>query len=69
ASSANGTVQGTYLHGVFAADGFRHAWLQGMAVAAHSRIEYDAQVDLALDALADGVSAALDMDRLFALAR
>ncbi|MEM1147873.1 MAG: cobyric acid synthase [Pseudomonadota bacterium] len=69
ASSANGTVQGTYLHGVFAADGFRHAWLQGMAVAAQSRIEYDAQVDLALDALADGVSAALDMDRLFALAR
>ncbi|MEM1147410.1 MAG: cobyric acid synthase CobQ, partial [Pseudomonadota bacterium] len=69
AGSANGTVQGTYLHGVFAADGFRHAWLQEMAVAAHSRIDYGAQVDLALDALADGVSAAVDIDRLFALAR
>ena len=68
ARSANGSVQGTYLHGAFASDAFRQAWLKQMGATATSELNYESSIDQALDELADGVEAALDIEQLFALA-
>jgi adenosylcobyric acid synthase len=69
ASSADGRVQGTYLHGAFSSDGFRRAWLARMGVCGDAGLNYIGEVDRALDCLADGVEAAVDIDRLLALAQ
>lgn len=69
ARSANNNVQGTYLHGAFASDPFRRAWLDRLGAAASATLNYDASVDAALDELANAVAAVLDIDALFALAR
>ncbi|MEO1552690.1 MAG: cobyric acid synthase [Pseudomonadota bacterium] len=69
ARSANGKIQGTYLHGAFSSDTFRRAWLKSLGAEADGALDYESAVDHALEALADGVEAAVDLDRLFALAR
>ncbi len=68
AVSADGRVMGTYLHGVFAADGFRAAFLRGLG-AATSDTAYAAGVEATLDALADHVETHLDCDGLLETAR
>lgn len=68
ACSANGRVHGTYLHGAFADDAFRQSWLSRLSSNIVSNLSYEAAVETALDELADGVEAALDIDALFALA-
>lgn len=68
AISADGRVSGSYLHGLFAADDFRAAFLGGLGIAASGR-GYEAGVEAALEALADHVEAHLDVGGLFALAR
>ncbi len=67
AISADGTVMGTYLHGVFAADAFRRNFLG--AAAATSTLNYEATVDATLDALAAHLERHLDLDHLLSLAR
>ena len=66
AISADGQVSGTYLHGLFADDGFRAAWLARVGVA--SAPGYAAGVQQALDDLAAHLEAHLDVDGLLALA-
>jgi len=66
ACSADGLVAGTYVHGLFAADGFRRAWLADLGAPASS-LQYDAAVEAALDGLAQHLEAALDIDRLIDL--
>ncbi|WP_199286348.1 cobyric acid synthase [Pseudogemmobacter humi] len=68
ARSADGRVEGSYLHGLFAADGFRRAWL-GDFGAGNSVLRYDARVEQILDRLADHMETHLDCDGLLALAR
>ena len=68
ATSADGRIMGSYLHGAFASDGFRRAFLSRLG-AAPSCLDYDAGVEQALDALADHVEAHLDVGGLLALAR
>lgn len=68
AVSADGRVCGSYLHGIFAADGFRRHWLHQLG-AQLSGLDYEAQIEQTLDALADHVEAHLDLDALLALAR
>ncbi|MEM7329361.1 MAG: cobyric acid synthase [Pseudomonadota bacterium] len=68
AQSANGRIQGTYLHGAFTSDAFRRAWLSGLGAITDQGLAYDAAIERALDALADAVDDALDIDRLFQLA-
>lgn len=69
ATSADGRIQGTYLHGAFTSDEFRRAWLRSQGGVADDALNYSGEVERALDALADGVEGAVDIDALFALAQ
>ncbi|MDB6176482.1 cobyric acid synthase [Paracoccus sp. Z330] len=66
AVSPDGRVAGTYLHGLFADDRFRAAYLGRLGVA--SRPGYEAGVDQALDQLADHLERYLDVGALLACA-
>ena len=68
ARSADGRVEGSYLHGLFAEDAFRTAWLAGIGAAAGG-VAYGAAVEAVLDRLAAHVEAHLDVDALLATAR
>jgi adenosylcobyric acid synthase len=68
AVSPDGRIVGTYLHGLFAADGFRRWLLEGWGARA-SALAFDHQVERTLDDLADHLEAHLDADALLALAR
>ena len=65
ARSKDRLVTGTYLHGVFASDAFRHAFLNSNADRASS---YEAGIDAALDHLAAHLNRHLDIDQLLSLA-
>jgi adenosylcobyric acid synthase len=68
AMSVDGRVAGTYLHGFFAADAQRAAWLARLGAPASS-LTYEELIEQTLDALAAHLEAHLDMDRLLSLAR
>ena len=68
-SRADGRVAGCYLHGLFAADAFRHAFLAGLKPRAASGISYDHEIESTLDALADHLARHLDLDRILQIAR
>lgn len=68
AVSADGLVCGTYLHGLFADDRQRAAWLARLGAEAGGHA-YEAGVEAALDALAQHLEAHVDLGRLLALAR
>ncbi len=68
ALSADGRIMGTYVHGLFAADGFRRAFLDRLGAPARAATNYEAAVDAALDAIADLLERDLDLDALLALA-
>ncbi|RUT28900.1 cobyric acid synthase [Arsenicitalea aurantiaca] len=69
AVSADGRVFGTYLHGLFAEDGFRRGFLGRLGAEIRALTRYEAGVEEALDALADHLEAHLDLDLLLGLAR
>jgi adenosylcobyric acid synthase len=64
AVSADGRVMGCYLHGIFGADGFRHAFLNRIKARAPSGLAYEAEVEGVLDRLAGHLEAHLDLDAL-----
>ncbi len=65
AASANGRVMGCYMHGIFAADGFRRAYLQSLGFGGQTaKINYENSVDTTLDALALHLETHLDLDQL-----
>ncbi len=68
ATSADGRVMGSYLHGMFREDAFRAAFLAEIG-APTSTLAYDETVETTLDALAAHMETHLDLDRLFSLAR
>jgi adenosylcobyric acid synthase len=68
AVSADGRVIGTYVHGLFADDKQRAAWLSRFAAGGAS-IAYEAQVEETLDRLAEHLARHIDLDRLLSLAR
>ena len=67
AASGDGRVRGSYLHGLFAADGFRRAFLAELGHPAVA-MDYVGGIERTLDALADHLDAHLDIDAIFALA-
>jgi adenosylcobyric acid synthase len=68
ATAADGRVIGTYIHGLFADNRQRSAWL-GRFAAGPASVGYDAVVERTLDALAAHLAAHVDLDRLLRLAR
>ena len=69
AINKQGNIEGTYLHGLFGNDEFRHWWLGSISAGYASNTNYEAQVDQELDKLADNLETVLDVDSLFADAR
>jgi len=68
AVSADGRVQACYLHGLFASDAFRSAWLAGLRPGRDGGLAWEPEVERTLDALAAHLEAHLDLDRLLATA-
>ena len=68
AASASGRVRGCYLHGLFASDGFRTAFLRDLGAQAGA-LQFEESVETTLDALAAHVESALDVARLLDLAK
>ncbi|MDD2706024.1 MAG: cobyric acid synthase CobQ, partial [Acidocella sp.] len=67
AVSPDGRVMGSYLHGLFAADGFRAAFLRGLGGQAGG-LNYAAGVEDTLDELAAHMEAHLDVSALLGVA-
>ena len=68
AVSADGRVMGSYLHGLFAADAFRHAFLERLHAGRAPGASYEAGIERTLDGLAEHLEAHLDVEGLWALA-
>jgi adenosylcobyric acid synthase len=69
AVSADQRVMGCYLHGLFASDRFRHAFLSRLRPRAASGPGYEAMIEGTLDGLADHLAAHLDLEALLAAAQ
>jgi adenosylcobyric acid synthase len=67
ATSNDGRIAGTYLHGCFTSDGFRNAFLKSLGAASNS-FGYDQVIDATLDELAQHLEMHLDMERLLSCA-
>jgi adenosylcobyric acid synthase len=68
AMSADTRIMGSYVHGVFAGDGFRHAFLDTLRRRDRSGVAYETLVDQVLDELADHLARHLDTQRILDLA-
>jgi len=66
--SRDGRVIGTYVHGLFADDRQRAAWLARFA-AGLPQLAYEEQVDEILDRLAAHLETHVDIDRMLTLSR
>ena len=64
AVSADGKVMGCYLHGLFASDAFRAAFLERLGGRAASGLAYERRIDATLDALAEHLESNLDLDAM-----
>ena len=67
AASPDGLIKGCYLHGLFAADGFRKAFLDTLGKPVTDHL-YAASVEDTLDALGQHLETHMDLDRLLGLA-
>jgi adenosylcobyric acid synthase len=69
AISKDGRVMAAYMHGVFASNAFRHAFLSRIKDGRSAETDYNARVDEALNGLADHLEKHMDLDSLLAMAR
>ena len=67
ATSADGLVSGTYIHGCFASDGFRSAYLKSLG-ADSSDLAFESLIEKTLDELAAHLEQHLDLDQMLELA-
>ena len=69
ARDETGRVEGTCLHGLFASDAWRRAWLARAGGANDGSRSYEATIERALDDIATDLSAMLDIEALLTAAR
>ena len=68
ARSANGLISGCYVHGLFAGDQVRAEFLATFGIGG-AMLDYEANVDAALDSLADHLGRHIDVAKLLSFAR
>ena len=68
AATADGRVTGHYVHGIFAQDGARTAFLRSLG-GRGSELDFEGRIETTLDLLAAHVAQHVDLDRLWDLAR
>ena len=68
ASSIDGRVQGSYVHGLFSQDNFRKKFLHSLGISVRG-FSYDIEIEQTLDRLADHIETYIDVDKIFSLAR
>ena len=68
AVSADGRIIGCYVHGLFAADDFRHDFLSRIKAREISSVAYERQVETVLDQLADQLERHLDIPEMMRIA-
>ncbi|HZS81813.1 MAG TPA: cobyric acid synthase [Stellaceae bacterium] len=68
ARSEDGAVAGCYLHGLFAADAFRRAFIASLGGAADAALAYEARIEAVLDALAAHLERHVAVERLVEIA-
>ena len=69
ASSPDGLVLGTYVHGLFIEDDFRHAFLQYCGLEKLNMSSFDLEVETTLDEFSEHLDKNIDVPRLLDLAR
>jgi len=69
AISRNGRIAGCHLHGLFASDAFRRAFLAQLGSVGDPALDNEARIESALDSLARHVELYLDLDALLEIAR
>lgn len=69
AQTADGSVGGCYLHGLFASDAFRAEFLAQFRPERRAAAGFEARVETVLDGLADHLETHLDLDGLWAVAQ
>jgi adenosylcobyric acid synthase len=69
AVSGDGRISGCYVHGLFASDDFRRAWLATFDAALASPLRYEALIEQTLDELAAHLTQHIDMEAMLKLAR
>ncbi len=69
AISADGKVMGCYLHGLFASDGFRAAFLERLGGRAASGLAFEHRIESTLDALAGHLESSLDLDAILRMSQ
>lgn len=69
AVSKDARVMGTYMHGLFAADGFRRAFVTRLGAPVDLSFNYETSIDAILDDLAKHLETHLDLDAVLALAK
>ena len=67
ASSVDGRVQGSYVHGLFSQDSFRRAFLDKLGISVEG-FAYDTKIEDTLDGLAEHIETYLDVDKIFSIA-
>lgn len=67
AQSADGSIIGCYLHGVFASDEFRRELLARLQPSRRQTLRYEAQVDESLDLLGEHLSRSINLEEIFRL--
>jgi adenosylcobyric acid synthase len=69
AVSPDGRVGGCYLHGLFAGDAFRRAFLTRLGADDSGGVSYEETIEAILDRLADHLGQHLDLEALLTAAR
>jgi adenosylcobyric acid synthase len=60
---------GSYVHGIFASNGFRSAFLKNLGLKKEKSIDFSWEVENTLDKLADHIEKYININSLFELAR
>ena len=69
ASTHDGRIMGSYIHGIFASNSFRSAFLTNLGLKKEKSIDFNWEVENTLDKLADHLEKHINVNSLFELAR